>query len=79
MTIRAIAIRGPFTDADLAEIIALIRIIDDRNPAGHFELAAVDPEASAMEMAQRIEKALPPRKGRRTDAITIMERPTKIH
>ena len=78
MTIRAIVIRGPLTDSDFAEIVALIRTIDDRHPTDHFEVAAVDPQATAMEMAQRVQDALPARLNRET-TITVMEAPKRRH
>lgn len=43
--IRAVALRGPFTTADLAQIAALLHRFDARNPTATFEFYAIDPDA----------------------------------
>ena len=42
--IHAVALRGPFSADDLAEIADLVFRIDARNPTATFEFYAVDPD-----------------------------------
>jgi hypothetical protein len=66
--IRSIVIRGPFTEEDFNLLVETIRQIDTRHPTDKFEIAAVDPDETALEAAQAILKeALPPMEGRETE------------
>jgi hypothetical protein len=70
--IKAIILRGDFTEAEFGEIVALLRRLDDQRPDGHFEVVAVDPTASGLEHAERVmHDALPPQEGRKTDWATF--------
>lgn len=69
---RRLTISGPFSDADLAELMAVLRRIDERNPAGTFELVMDDPEGSVSEGLATLQGALPAREGR-TTVLAVMK------
>jgi hypothetical protein len=66
--IRAIVVRGDFTEAEFAEVVEVIRRIDARRPDAHLEITAVDPETSSLALAEEIlRQALPDKPDRETD------------
>lgn len=71
--IRAICIRGDFDDEDFNALVGLIRAIDERHETRHFEITAINPEATALESAEAIMNALPREPGRET-TVTIRRR-----
>src|SRR5258708_2795542 len=71
MSITAIMLRGPFTDEDLGRLTMTLLEIDNRNPHGIFEMAAVDPTASAQVMATKLMHVLAPMEGRETAPVRV--------
>lgn len=69
MSVRAIALRGPFTDADVAELADVIRRIDSRNPTATFEFYALDPDESVFESKRLMAQVLPEMPDRKTEII----------
>jgi hypothetical protein len=61
-----IVISGPFTAAELAEVVALIRRIDDTRPGSIFQITAVNPDATLEEAEHLMREVLPPKPGRET-------------
>lgn len=74
MTVQAVALRGPFTTEDLAEIADLLRRIDARNPTALFEFYAVDPDASMLDAKREMAMVLPPKEGRQTVTESISDK-----
>ena len=66
MTVQGFAVRGPFSADDLAEIVALIRRMDERNPTAVFEIYAIDPTEALFEAKRLMADILPPQDGRQT-------------
>jgi hypothetical protein len=52
-------ISGPFSDDDLAEFVALLRKIDERNPTGIFRLSIIDEQIMMDDGEALIQKLLP--------------------
>lgn len=67
--IKSILIRGDFTDAEFAELVAVIRRLDDRRPDARFELVAVDPTRPSDVVEQVLRESLPPQPGRTTTVV----------
>jgi len=67
MSVQAIAIRGPFTDDDVAELTAVLRRIDSRDPTATFEFYALDPDESLFDSKRLLAEVLPEIPDRRTD------------
>lgn len=66
--IRAIVIRGDFSEAEFTQLVALIREMDQARPGTFFEIVAVDPTANSLEIAdQLLRGAMPKRDDRHTD------------
>jgi hypothetical protein len=66
-SIQAIVIRGPFTEDDFALLAAAIRQIDERHASEHFEIVAIDPTSTALEVAEdMLKRAIPPLPGHTT-------------
>jgi hypothetical protein len=66
--IEAIVIRGDFTKEEFAKLVALIREIDAHRPDGHFEIVAISPTNTSLEIAEReLRDAVPDLPGRVTD------------
>lgn len=63
---KAMIIRGDFTEAEFSRVVAVIRDIDAARPSGHFELIALDPEASLAQAEQTLHRIMPTRTGRAT-------------
>lgn len=64
---RAMVVQGDFTDEEFAQVVRLIREIDDQRPTGTFEVTVADSGRSSVEMAQEImRRALPARSDRET-------------
>jgi hypothetical protein len=59
-------ISGPFSDDDLAEFVALLRKIDERNPTGIFRLSIIDEQIMMDDGEALIQKLLPPLPDRAT-------------
>jgi len=59
MSVQAIAIRGPFTDDDVAELTAVLRRIDSRDPTATFEFYALDPDESLFDSKRLLAEVLP--------------------
>lgn len=72
---RSIVLSGPFTDADFAELVAVVRRIDERHPGERFEVIAIDADGSLEHGARLLAKALPPAPDR-TTAIWKVPDPT---
>lgn len=64
---RSIKLTGPFTDADIAEFVALLRRIDDANPGSVYALVVTDPGKSMDEAERFIANMLPPLPSRATE------------
>jgi hypothetical protein len=74
MSIKAVVIRGDFTDAEFAALVAAIRRLDAQRPAANFEIVAVNPDTTGMEHARRLlEESLPPMPGRKPEIIAEVE------
>jgi hypothetical protein len=66
--IKAIVIRGDFTEAEFARLVALIRGMDDARPDAHFHIIAVAPEQHSLEIAdQLMHRMVPEQPGRTTE------------
>jgi hypothetical protein len=74
-TIREIVLRGPFSAADFAEITALLRRIDARNPSGTYQIIAENRTVTLEEMERQMREVLPPDPGRVTVITTIRTAP----
>ena len=59
---RLIVIRGPFTDSEIAEIIAVVSAIEARRPDETFELA-MDADGSADDVQELLDMVNPLRPG----------------
>lgn len=59
-TVRSIKLTGPFSDADIAGFVALLRRIDDANPTGVYAITVIDPDASMDEAVRVVTSLLPP-------------------
>jgi hypothetical protein len=64
---RRLIIDGPFTDAELAEFIALVRRIDAANPTAVYRMEIADPDGSTEEGERLLRAALPPQHDRMTE------------
>ncbi len=64
----SIKLTGPFSEHDIAAFVALLRRIDDANPAGVYAITVTDPDAGAMDEAERFVASLPPLPGRATQS-----------
>jgi hypothetical protein len=71
---KQIIIRGDFTDAEFAELVALIRRLDDRRPNARFELIGIDPTQSSTGAEQVLRDALPDQPGRHTEWVSFKYR-----
>lgn len=69
MSVQAIAIRGPFTNDDVAELTATLRRIDSRNPTASFEFYALDPNESLLDSKRLLAEVLPEMPDRRTEVM----------
>jgi hypothetical protein len=58
---KAVMICGPFSEADLAELLQTVRAIERRNPEGVYNVATRDleREPSLEEMAERVLRIFP--------------------
>lgn len=61
-----LTLTGEFEMSDLAAFAMLLRTIDKRNPAGHYELLINDPDSSLQEAEARLREIVPPLPGRET-------------
>jgi hypothetical protein len=57
---KTIKLAGPFSDADIVEFVALLRRIDDANPAGVYAITVTDPDKGSMDGAERFVSSLLP-------------------
>jgi hypothetical protein len=57
---KTIKLTGPFSEADIAAFVALLRRIDDDNPAGVYALTVTDPDMGSMDEAERLVSSLLP-------------------
>ena len=67
---RTITMVGPFTDAQIAEMIAFLRRCDDANPTARFSLSIVDDEDATLERMERVLRDSLPE---RADRVTTIE------
>jgi hypothetical protein len=67
----AMVIRGNFTRAEFATIIATVRELDQKRPDAHFEVVAVSDNATVDQMAEVLKAALPDREGRETSIVAL--------
>lgn len=64
MAIQALVIRGDFTADEFKQLVELIRRFDEANPSRTVEVAAVDPDKTALETAEAVLRdAIPPMAG----------------
>jgi len=56
---RAVLIKGDFTDAEFAEVVALIRRIDNARPEGLFQVLVNNPGDTIEESLRRLRVAFP--------------------
>lgn len=66
MRIRTLTVTGPFTNDEFAEVVALIREIDQRHPGHRFGIFMDDPMGGADEALEAVKLALPDAPGRVT-------------
>jgi hypothetical protein len=61
MAQKAIMISGPLTEADLAELMATMRAIEQRNPEGLYKAVIIDlaRDPSIEEMTETLERIFP--------------------
>ncbi len=65
---KTIKLTGPFTDADIAAFVALLRTIDGGNPTGVYAITITDPDMGQMDEAARfVSSLLPPLPDRATE------------
>lgn len=64
---KRVILEGPFTESDLAEITAVLRRIDERNPRATFLMRFANPEMSADDSEAMLRRILPPLPDRATD------------
>jgi hypothetical protein len=59
--VKALMMSGPLTEDDLAELLAALRRIEQRNPDALYQAMIVDleREPSLEEMAERVERVFP--------------------
>lgn len=67
---RTITVTGPFSDTEFAEVVALMRAIDQRHPGELFILAVDDPVSTMDEAEQALASAF----SADPDRITIVKR-----
>jgi hypothetical protein len=65
----AMVIRGNFTRAEFATIVATVRELDQRRPDAHFEIVAIADDATTEQMTDALRAALPPREDRETTIV----------
>lgn len=64
---KTLRLTGPFSDADIAAFVALLRRIDDANPSGAYAITVTDPDMGLDEAAARfVSSLLPPLPNRLT-------------
>jgi hypothetical protein len=66
--VRAVELHGPFTDAEIAELLAFVRRCDDLNPRGQFSIAITAEDATMHQMERVLHDGLP----ERTDRVTTI-------
>lgn len=72
---RAIVIRGPFSEDDMAMLVETLRQIDERHGGTDtFELAALDPRDTALEAAEEMLHRVVPDHPNRVTAFTTIRR-----
>jgi hypothetical protein len=73
MTHRALMIAGPLSDADLAELLATLRLIEQRNSEGVYKAVIRDLERdpSLEEMADRLHGIFPRLPGQEPDIAIV--------
>jgi hypothetical protein len=64
-------IRGNFTRAEFAAIVATVRGFDQQRPDAHFEIIAISDDATVEQMTEVLREALPEREGRETTIVTV--------
>jgi len=64
---RALLIKGDFTDAEFAEVVALIRRIDAARPDAFFQVLVNNPGDTIEESLRRLRAALPDQADRMTE------------
>jgi hypothetical protein len=63
MAIKAIIVRGEFTQDEFNRVVAVVREIDTR-PGRTLHVMAIDPDGSMEDGRRVLEEALPPMPGR---------------
>jgi hypothetical protein len=72
--IKAIVIRGDFTEDEFALLVKALRFIDTCRPTAHLEIVAVDPTDHSLATAEALLRAaVPPDPDRQTD-IAVFKR-----
>ena len=67
--VRAIELRGPFTDAEIADLIAWVRRCDIADPQRNLSIAIVAEEATLEQMERVVREGLPERE----DRVTVID------
>jgi hypothetical protein len=63
---KTIKLTGPFSDTDIFEFVALLRRIDEANPASVYAITVTDPDLSMDEAERFVSSLLPPLPDRTT-------------
>lgn len=66
-TTKRVILEGPFTEADIAEIAAVLRHIDERNPTATFLMSFDNPDMSLDDSEALLRRVLSPLPNRATD------------
>jgi len=72
--IKAIVIRGDFTEYEFALLVKTLRLIDTCRPAVHLEIVAVDPGDSSLGMAEAMLRSVLPEEADRQTDVAVFKR-----
>jgi hypothetical protein len=70
---KAIVIKGDFTEAEFAALVAQIRQLDQARPDARFEITLLDPQRTLMDAQPLIRQVLPELPDRITSFVTVRD------
>jgi hypothetical protein len=69
--IKALVLKGDFTEAEFTELVALLRRFDTDRPQAQLHILMIDPAIEWETAAAMIERALPEQEGRETELLVL--------